>query len=173
MQLLVDTAYQSEHTLLVRIKKDLSRYMRLILYGENDCSIPAIAIFTPLRCIGYVGRPKITINLESVEFLRDNGYTWNQVADAIGVSRTTLWRRLREEGIELNSYTGISDDELDSILDKLQKENPNCGQQLLYGHLVDRGIRIQRHSFGRVYIEQTPYESILGGTKLLLVEVIM
>ena len=40
-------------------------------------------------------------------------------------------------------YTDICDDELDSIVSQIQHENPNCGQQLINGHLRARGIQIQ------------------------------
>lgn len=63
-------------------------------------------------------------------------HAWSQVAGAPQISRTTLWRRLKEADFEVLKYTDICDDELDSIVSYIQKENPNCGQQLIYGYNV-------------------------------------
>ena len=83
-------------------------------------------------------------NLDKMELLRGCGYTWSQVADALQVSRTTLWRRIKEANFEIKKYTDICDDELDSVVSQIQKENPSCGQQLINGHLRARGIQVQR-----------------------------
>ena len=83
------------------------------------------------------------LNLETVELLRSSGYTWNEVAASLQVSRTMMWRRIREAGYETERFTDISDDELDSILRQLQRNYPNCGQQLLQGYLRQKGVIVQ------------------------------
>ena len=60
------------------------------------------------------------------------------------ISRTTIWRRLKEAGVCVQKYTDISDDELDSLVTQVQ-EYPNCGQQMIQGFLKDRGVCVQRH----------------------------
>ena len=77
--------------------------------------------------------------------LRICGYTWTEVANALQVSRTTLWRRLRELGLQLKRFTEISDNELDSIMKQIQRENPNCGRQLMCCYLTDRCVHVPRH----------------------------
>ena len=146
IHLLVSSSYVSEHSLLSRMHNSLTQYLRLLIYGVNDCTIPPIAIgsYVLQHSNNSVGRPKIQLNLDNVEFLRGCGYTWSQVAGALQVSRTTLWRRLKEANFEVVKYTDICDDELDSIVSQIQHENPNCGQQLINGHLRARGIQIQR-----------------------------
>ena len=56
------------------------------------------------------------------------------MANAVGVSRTTLWRCLQEEYIILSSYTDISDCNLDDIVNLVMNQ----------GHLQSAGIRVQR-----------------------------
>ena len=55
--------------------------------------------------------------------------TWDQVSNAMQVSRTTLWRRLREAGIEIKKYTDISDDELDTVISQLQEKILTAGNK--------------------------------------------
>lgn len=146
LQLLRMSVHETEYSLLLGMRRDLSRHLRLLLYGFNDCTVPSIAISTySLQYSGAAGRPRIIVNIDTVEFLRSCGYTWNQVAHALQVSRSTLWRRLKEADYEINKYTDISDDELDSIIAQIQRENPNCGLQLMYGYLRDRGVHVQRY----------------------------
>ena len=61
-------------------------------------------------------RPLLGIDIDQVELLRQVGYSWQEVADAMGVSRTTLWRRLQEQNVTLSSYSDISDADLDSLI---------------------------------------------------------
>ena len=35
---------------------------------------------------GHCGRPSLPVNIDQVEMLRGTGYTWDEVANAIGVS---------------------------------------------------------------------------------------
>ena len=162
IQLLSSSVYITEHSLLLGIRTDLSRHLRLLLYGFNDCTVPPIAICSySLLYSGVAGRPRITVNIDTVELLRSCGYTWNQVARAMQVSRTTLWRRLRDAGYQIKKYTEICDDELDSVIAQIQRENPNCGQQLMYGYLKDRGVHIQRHRLRESVVRIDPLRRLV------------
>lgn len=46
-------------------------------------------------------------------------YTWQQVADVLMMSRTTLWRRLKEVGMPLSLYNDITESELDGVVELL------------------------------------------------------
>ena len=85
---------------------------------SNLCTKPVVSINAPNVEIQphCSGRPMLCINVDQVEMLRQVGYSWQEVADAVGVSRTTLWRRLREQNVTLSPYTDISDDELDELV---------------------------------------------------------
>ena len=138
--------FTAEHALLLTFRTSLARCLRTLQYGINDCTVPPICIpsSTTQHYSGFRGRPTILLNLETVELLRSSGYTWSDIAGTLQVSRTTLWRRLNEANYEIKRFTDISDDELDSILQELQRNHPNCGQQLLQGYLRQRSITVQR-----------------------------
>ena len=79
-----------------------------------------------------------------VELLRDMHYTWPQVADVLMVSRTTLWRRLTELGIPLSSYSDISNEELDGVMELLVRDFPNNGIVMMWGQLRSMNIVVTR-----------------------------
>ena len=40
------------------------------------------------------------------------------VASVLQVSRSTIWRRLKDAGVQMSKFTDISDDELDSVISR-------------------------------------------------------
>ena len=88
--------------------------------------------------------PSYYFGIDQVELMGTCVYKWEDIADALQVSRTTLWRCVKELGIPLERYTEISDADLDDAVSSIQQQNPNCGQGLLQGYLRERGIYIQR-----------------------------
>ena len=71
-------------------------------------------------------------------------YTWQQVADVLMVSRTTLWRHLTQLGIPLSSYSSISDSELDGVMELLVKDFPSNGIVMMWGQLRSMSIYVTR-----------------------------
>ena len=111
---------------------------------SNLCTKPVVSINAPNVEIQphCSGRPMLCINVDQVEMLRQVGYSWQEVADAVGVSRTTLWRRLREQNVTLSPYT---DDELDELVKSIQRDFPNAGLVMVQGYLQSRGVQVQRY----------------------------
>lgn len=67
------------------------------------------------------------------------------MASALLVSRTTVWRKLREANVTLEMYSDISDEVLDNQVSELQLRHFHCGQVLLRSMLEAQGTRVQRH----------------------------
>ena len=74
------------------------------------------------------------------------GHTWQQCADSLMVSRTTLWRRAQEYNIPTLKTTSasISDDELDAIVHMIYKQSPNNGAVMVWGQLQTLHIYVPR-----------------------------
>lgn len=72
--------------------------------------------------------------------------TCQQCADILLVSRTTLWRRCQEIGLDLHTtnFSGITDDELDSVMHMLVERSPRSGSVMMLGHLRGFGIHVPR-----------------------------
>ena len=87
------------------------------------------------------------MNVALVEYLQCNGYSWDEIARSMLISRTNIWRKLCEAGTTLEKYSSISDDDLDSLVGMLQMHHPHCGQVLLRSMLQAQGVHVPRYSF--------------------------
>ena len=112
--------------------------------STTSCTVLPINIPTVLIISGLPGRPKVQVNIELYELMKDAGYTLDEIALALGTSRTTLWRRLKESNLCVSKYSDISNFALDFIIQKYQERNPNCGQVMLQGYLSSIGVNVQR-----------------------------
>lgn len=91
------------------------------------------------------GRPAIDVDITDVEYLRNLRFTWTKIADILGISRSTLYRRLNEEGISHHTtYTNITDADLDQKVIAVKNLHPNDGERMMIGHLSRRGIIVPR-----------------------------
>lgn len=91
------------------------------------------------------GRPKVNVDIEDIEFLRGLRFSYTNIATILGISRSTLYRKLDEEGISRYSkYSDISDHELDREMIEIKLDHPNDGERMVIGHLATRGIIVPR-----------------------------
>ena len=93
---------------------------------------------------GFVGRPSFDIPQEQVRELVENGFTGPQMAGIVGVSLSTIRRRIRQFGLSgLSEYDAISDSDLDIVVQEIEQHFPTCIIKQMLGHLQSRGFRIQ------------------------------
>ena len=97
-----------------------------------------------LQHTGRRGRPRKVAN---PDFLREvtapgRHVHVTEIAQAIGMDRKTLKKRLDEEGIELG-YSTLTDDELDTIVRDYRQAKPASGIRYLDGHLRTLGHKVQ------------------------------
>lgn len=91
------------------------------------------------------GRPRITVAIEDIEFLRGLRFSWTRIAEILQISRSTLYRRLEEEGLSREStFSDISDLELDRVVASIKRSHPNDGERLMFRHLAMQNIIVQR-----------------------------
>ena len=91
------------------------------------------------------GRPIISVDVEDIEYLRGLRFSWTKIAKILEISRSTLYRRLEQEGISQSTvYTDISDVDLDRVIASIKQTHPNDGERMMTGHLTTRGIIVPR-----------------------------
>ena len=87
------------------------------------------------------------ITMNQLQQLHDTDMTWSAAAEAIGVDRSTIYRRRRLFGMNTedgNTFSDIPDADLDTILSTIMQQSPNAGETNMQGSLRSRGIKVQR-----------------------------
>lgn len=87
------------------------------------------------------------ITMNQLQQLHDTDMTWSAAAEAIGVDRSTIYRRRRLFGMNTedgNTFSDIPDADLDAILSTIMQQSPNAGETYMQGSLRSRGIKVQR-----------------------------
>ena len=90
-----------------------------------------------------VGRPRLDVPREQLEYLLSMGFSGPQISTAIGVSLSTIRRRMTEYGLSIGSlYSDVTDQELDQVVSETKVLFPNSGYRMMQGHLLNQGYRI-------------------------------
>jgi len=85
------------------------------------------------------------VSIDDIEYLRGLRFSWTKIAKLMGISRSTLYRRLDEYGVQQDvRYTSITDFDLDRTVESIKQVHPNDGERLLIGHLTRLGIVVPR-----------------------------
>ena len=74
------------------------------------------------------------MSLDEVEYFRGLEFTWTNIAEMVGISRSTLYRFLEREGISSTvKYCDISSSDLDRTVATIEQEHPNDGERMMQG----------------------------------------
>ena len=99
--------------------------------------------------------------VEEIELLRSLRFSWTRIATLLGISRSTLYRRLTEEGISLSTtFSNISDGDLDRVIGTIKAAHPNDGERLIIGHLTTHNLILPRTRV-RASIHRVDHEGTL------------
>ena len=92
--------------------------------------------------VGRPGRPKYQINEATLLNLRALGFTWTKISDLLLVSRSTLYRRVRELNLEqVTGYSEITDSELYvHVIACKNLHGITCGRSMVLGYLRGLGV---------------------------------
>ena len=113
---------------------------RLKMGSNNHCCR------APVVQSGHVGRPRFDIPQEQMIALVENCFTGPQMAEIVGVSLSTIRRRMVLFQLSVSSeYTTMSDAELDNIIHEIKREFPTCGNKQMLGHLYSRGSEYSKY----------------------------
>ena len=95
--------------------------------------------------LSVIGRLRVDVEIEDIEYLRQLRFSWTCIAKILNISRSTLYRRLDEEGLSRQlTFTNISDQELDMEMEDIKRSHCNSGERLVIGHLAQRNIHVPR-----------------------------
>lgn len=93
-----------------------------------------------------VGRPASEVDMDAVMYLKTIGLPVKDIAQLMGVSRQTLYNKIRKSGnpSAYATYTSISDGDLDQLVARIKLQHPNNGEVMLAGYLTSEGVRVPR-----------------------------
>ncbi len=114
---------------------------------NSDTSSPSCSDLTSVAVVqemdGRHGRPSYCISRNNLEFLRDSGFKWTDIARMFGVSESTITRRVREFGLQSSqTFSNLSDDELLREVEKIHTAHPDAGCRIVRGILLSNEIRV-------------------------------
>ena len=91
------------------------------------------------------GRPKFRITESQLSYLIDSGFSGVDMARMLGVSESTVHRRLRDMGINTaRTFSEIDDSALDEAIVNIKRQAPNAGYRMILGHLRADGLFVQQ-----------------------------
>ena len=79
------------------------------------------------------GRQSLNVDREQLQFLRSLQFSWKDISTILWVSPSTLRRRAKEWNIQ--TFSMITDLDLDQIVGDLIRRFPNARKVMLTGHL--------------------------------------
>ena len=71
-----------------------------------------------------IGRPRFDISRDQLEYLSSMCFNWTQIANMLGVSRMTIYRRRVEFEMDHSVNSNVTDEELAVILRQMRRESP-------------------------------------------------
>ncbi|XP_016407600.1 uncharacterized protein LOC107739874 isoform X2 [Sinocyclocheilus rhinocerous] len=96
------------------------------------------------ECGGGRGQPKFFVSEEMLSRLIEMSLPVSCIANILGVSHSTIFRRMRDLGLSVKTtYSTISDNELDNAISAIKRRLPNAGYRMIKGCLQADGHRVQ------------------------------
>ena len=91
------------------------------------------------------GRPRLVVTREQLESLIETKFTAPQIAHMLGISVSTVRRRMDLYNLSIGAtYADVSNEELDLLIHEISRLFPMCGSKQMSGHLLSRGFRVQQ-----------------------------
>ena len=129
---------------------------------DNNTSYRTEKIFT-----GMHGRPKFNIQREHLEFLVEQGFNSPAIAGILGVSLRTIERRQQEFGIrQMSTYSTISEQDLDNMIENILVSFPETGYKRMTGFLRSRGVVVQQSRIREAMRRVNPEGTMLRALRL-------
>ena len=111
-----------------------------------------------------VGRPKLKICKEQLQFLLCTNFTQNDIAAFFKCSSKTISRRIQEYNLTAYQHMLIPDDELDQVTLAYVKQFPNCGQKSFAAFLLAQGMHVPRQKVRDSLLRVDP-DGVMGRFK--------
>ena len=134
----------------------LDQLMQLSLSQDSSTSYSA-----PMSTAVGPGRPKFQISRDQLQYLSSMSFNWTQIANMLGVSRMTIYRRRVEYGLISSTSGSLTDGELRIVLNEIQRDQPVLGETMIWGRFRSMGFHITRSRLREAIRESDPLQRAL------------
>lgn len=129
---------------------------------QNEAQIDPQQYLPPAIHTGCAGRPRFDIPQQQLITLVESGFTGPQMANILGVSLSTVRRRMAQFGLSISAeYATLSDDDLYQLVKEIKHQFPTCGCKQMQGHLQSLGYRIQQLRVREAVMAVDPEGSVM------------
>lgn len=90
---------------------------------------------------GRPGRPALEISYDHLVYLLNFEFSVPDIAQALGVSERTIFRRMKTYGLSARQNVALSDQELEDKVRQVLREFPNAGYRRVISQLSVNGLR--------------------------------
>ena len=111
--------------------------------------------------ISHRGRPRLEITRDQLQYLASLSFSWTRIANMLGVSRMTIYRRRQEFEMLNEAVRTASDDELRRELNEMRRSHPDYGESMSFGHFRSKGYHVTRHRLRKLIRETDPINTAL------------
>ena len=93
------------------------------------------------------------VNISDVVSLIESGISVAEISRRLKISRKTIYKWLRENDLQRERFTNISDESLKEEIVAIKQEHPEVGEIMLTGHLRSRNIVVPRRKLRSIVRE--------------------
>lgn len=128
----------------VFVNNDIVQQLNNLLHLVQGAMTEGAAVSHIEEVVGSRGRPTLVIEKQRLEFLLGSQFSVPFIADLLGVSTRTIFRRMQKYGLSVSAgYSTMTDAELDTMVRTVKQQFPNAGYRNVKGQLMARGSRVQ------------------------------
>ena len=119
----------------------------ILLRSYNDNFNNQVSFQAERSLNGDRGQPSYNISSEQLQYLLDYDLSVPDIALALGVSRSTIFRRMHSFSLSVRQrMTDISEENLYRVIREIQQDFPNAGYCRVHSQLLIRGVRVKQTS---------------------------
>ena len=108
------------------------------------------------------GRPSFQISQDQLIYLASLSFSWTEIAELLGVSRMTIYRRRRDFNmLDSSRNANLADSQLRDLIRGWKHEMPMIGETLILGRLHASGLYVQRQRVRQAIREVDPLNTAL------------
>lgn len=146
----LEQRYEDIHKILVRAQHtgiftnidDILDSIQTVLCLVGEKNNHTGGFRPPLITSGGRGRPSWDISEDQLRYLLEYNFTVREIAELLGVSYSTVRRRMADSNLSVRmNYSNICDEDLQRLVCSFIQECPNSGIKTVLGYLNSVGLR--------------------------------